>query len=166
VRVRYHPGQHPDRVADACVRRIREGALDPRNAVLTRRQLTPYAPEAREFTGSWVPYALQDWARGLVFFREPPGPGRPGEILQSLPVTVWAGGGDCDDCVIAQGTMAQILGFQVAVGRLWLGPSQAHLVCAVSPDWLGSPGLAVIDPELGHPASIRGFPDARWALVL
>ena len=165
MRVRRTPGQHPAQVAAACVRRIREGARDPVNAVITRNQLTPWAPDAREFLGAWVPGALQAWARGMVFYREPPGEGLPGEILQSLPVTVWAGGGDCDDCVIAQGTMAAILGFKVAVGRIWLGPSQAHLVCAVSPDWTGTPGLYVIDPELERPADARGFPGARWSMV-
>ncbi len=165
MRVRVTPGQHPDRVQDACARRIREGAADPIAAVVTRRQLTPWAPPEREFTGWWVPLALQAWARTLVFYREPPHEGLPGEILQSLRVTAWAGGGDCDDCVIAQGTMAAILGFRVAIGRIWLSPAQAHMVCAVSPDWVGAPGLAVIDPELEHPTSARGFPGARWVLV-
>lgn len=138
---------------------------DPYNAVLTRRELTPYAPGGREFEGSWIPWALQDWARDLVFYREPPGEGRPGEILQSLSVTLWAGGGDCDDVVIAQGTMAAILGLRVAVGRIWLGQWQAHLVCAVSPDWIASPGMVVVDPELGQPTDAGMFPGARWSVV-
>ena len=165
MRLRVTQGQHPDRVQDACARRIREGAADPLAAVETRRQLTPWAPTEREFSGAWVPWALQDWARSLVFYREPPHEGLPGEILQSFRVTVAVGGGDCDDVVIAQGTMAAILGFRVAVGRIWLGPAQAHIVCAVSPDWVGTPGLAVIDPELEHPTLARGFPSARWVLV-
>lgn len=165
MKVRGYIGQHPDQIARACARRIREGAADPRNAVLTRNQLRPFAPLTREFWGGWVPYALQQWGRTLTFFREPPYEGLPGEILQSLPVTVWAGGGDCDDCTIAQGTMAAILGLRVSVGRIWLGPNQAHIVAAVSPDWVGTPGLYVIDPELENPTDARGFPGAGWIPV-
>jgi hypothetical protein len=118
----------------------------------------------REFAGAWVPAAIQSWARTLTFYREPATADAPGEVVSSFPLTVALGGGDCDDLVTAQATIALTLGLRARVGYLWTAPgyAAAHILCAVSPDWNGSPGWVLVDPELREPTDTQEIPGVRW----
>ena len=79
-------------------------------------------------------------------------------------MTVALGGGDCDDLVTAQATIALTLGLRARVGYLWTAPgyASAHVLCSVSPDWEGSPGWLIIDPEVRQPTDTRELPGVRW----
>ena len=104
----------------------------------------------------------------MTHYREPAGPGLPGEVVQTLPLTIIAGGGDCDDIVTGQAAMAMMLGLPTWIGRLFLTPdySMAHVLCAVAPDWAGAPGRLIVDPDLTrNPLPARQLPGVRWVRV-
>jgi len=157
-------GQHPEQVCRACVRQVRRWSDNPWSRLLAIEALEPYAPPMREFSGRWIPAAIQSWARTLTFYREPAGADAPGELVASLPLTVALGGGDCDDLATAQATIALTLGLRARIGYLWTAPdyAAAHIVCAVSPDWAGSPGWLIADPEVAEPADPGAWPGIRW----
>lgn len=133
---------------------------------MTRAELGPLAPpngtHGPDLSGSWVPGALWEWARGLTYYREPAGDGRAGELVASLPFVIMLGGGDCDDVAASVATMAKALGFPVAIGRLTSGPRFAHIIAAMSQDWTGRGPWVIVDPQMDGLADPRDFPGVRW----
>jgi len=167
IPVALRAGQHPDEVARACVRMVRRWQHNPWVVLTTRAELSELRPrhltQTEYQSGSWVPFALWSWARSLTFFREPAGKGLAGEVIQSLPITVAVGGGDCDDIATALGTMAGALGFPVAIGRLVTRPGFAHVFCGVGRTWFDESLSWALDPEIQEgPVPAGSRVGTRW----
>jgi hypothetical protein len=164
LRVRTERGQHPDQVVQAILRTIHRWRADPRTRILASACLAPFTQEPRENVGSWVPRALHEWTQTISHTREPAGDGAAGEIVQSPPLTVALGSGDCDDIAAAVGTFAAAYGHKVWIGYTRPGPGFAHVIAAISTDsYRPSAPMVAIDPDqrIGptHP------PRASWAVL-
>ena len=98
----YSPTQHPREVANACVKLIRRDADNPATVTLARKIIHDHVEPGWDVEGVKVPAALHSWAHNdITYIREP-----RTEWVAGVFHTYLFGGGDCDDLVTAQGTIA------------------------------------------------------------
>lgn len=133
--------QHPRYVAEACRRLIRRDRYSLTAHTIARYVIGHYHDAPPDLLGQGAPAAIWRWARARIrYMREP-----RIEYVSSLAYTFLCQSGDCDDLVVAMGTVAATCGLETFVGWVWTGEQSAHVFPVVAANWAGSSQLVNID---------------------
>jgi len=154
--------------AEVAARGARRDVRDPMTRLRAMGALKPHVAALRDEAGgvldddagTWLPEALQRWARTIVHIREPIDVG--GEQSFAAWLTHHLGAADCDCLARAVATWARAFGARARIGVAEVGDGGAHAVCAVSCGWdagAADRGWLVVDraaPGLAPPDFGRG----------
>jgi len=126
----YSHSQHPKVVARACRDLIVSDRASSAANTIARYVVGRYVGSF-ELDGAYLASGLHRWARTeLRYVQEP-----HQEFVASLARTFVTKAGDCDDFVVAVGTVAAATGAGVLIGWRWTGPRLAHVYPIVSAGW-------------------------------